>query len=154
MAALSTHRNLSFNVNLQALIILRVTPIQTHFNFLISFMATHPKLLRGKVAAITGGLTGIGRAIAVGFMQHGCKVAISHLDGPSEEQALKILHAELRDSVAGFINVPGDISRPESGKHLVDAAVREWGRLDILVSNAGICQFAEFLKYVAYLPYL
>jgi len=104
-------------------------------------------LLQGKVAAITGGLTGIGRAIAIGFMQHGCKVAINHLDGPSDEQALQSLHTELRGFVPGFLTVSGDISRPESGKHLVEVTVRQWGRLDILVSNAGICQFAEFLRY-------
>lgn len=40
----------------------------------------------------------------------------------------------------------GDVTRPETGKELVDVAVREFGRLDVFVSNAGVCQFAEFLE--------
>ena len=110
-------------------------------------MAAEPGLLQGKVAAITGGLTGIGRAIAIGFIQHGCRVAISHLGGPDEEDALKALRLELACNSTRLINVPGDISRPETGGKLVAALVESWGRLDIFVSNAGICQFVEFLEY-------
>lgn len=110
-------------------------------------MTAEPILLQGKVAAITGGLAGIGRAIAIGFIQHGCKVAISHLGGPDEDHALKALRLELACNSTRLINVPGDISRPETGGKLVEALVEYWGRLDIFVSNAGICQFVEFLEY-------
>ena len=112
-------------------------------------MIEPPELLQGKVAAITGALTGIGRAIAVGFIQHGCKVAINHLGGPDEDQALKALRSELSKYTGSFISVPGDISKPETGIRLVEAVVKKWDRLDIFISNAGICQFAEFLRYLA-----
>lgn len=109
-------------------------------------MANQVKLLEGKTAAITGGLTGLGRAIAIGFLQHGCKVAVGHIGYPEEESAIKTLKAESDKLALGLITVGGDISLPQSSKSLVEAAVSEWGRLDILVSNAGICQFAEFLR--------
>lgn len=40
----------------------------------------------------------------------------------------------------------GDVSKPETGKELVEAAVRAFGGLDVFVSNAGVCRFAEFLE--------
>ena len=40
------------------------------------------------------------------------------------------------------------MTNPETGKNLVDEAVKAFGRIDIFVSNAGVCQFAEFLEYV------
>ena len=103
-------------------------------------------LLQGKVAAITGGLTGIGRAIAIGFIEHGCKVAINYLGGVADGELLKEMESQLRADESCFIHVAGDISKPESGKALVDAVVKQWDRLDIFVGNAGICQFAEFLE--------
>jgi L-rhamnose 1-dehydrogenase len=42
--------------------------------------------------------------------------------------------------------VEGDVTKPETGKNLVEEAVKAFGRLDIFVSNAGVCQFAEFLE--------
>ena len=45
-----------------------------------------------------------------------------------------------------FITVTGDISQPETGKEFVAKTVEAFGRLDIFVSNAGICQFADFLE--------
>lgn len=52
-----------------------------------------------------------------------------------------------KDEKAGrLIEVEGDVTKPEAGKLLVEEAVKEFGRLDIFVSNAGVCQFAEFLK--------
>ncbi|CAG8951577.1 hypothetical protein HYFRA_00007493 [Hymenoscyphus fraxineus] len=112
-------------------------------------MANH--LLLNKTAAITGGTTGIGRAIALGYLRHGCNVAINHLNLPSDahhkdsllEEATKIKEG---DPQAGrLIEVEGDISLPDTGKDLVERAVREFGGLDVFVSNAGVCQFAEFL---------
>ena len=114
-------------------------------------MIGEPKLLLGKVAAITDGLTGIGRAIAIGFIKHGCKVAINHLGGSDEDQALNAMYSELASHNTCFITVPGDISMPETGAILVEAVVKRWGRLDIFISNAGICQFVDFLEYF-YIP--
>lgn len=52
-----------------------------------------------------------------------------------------------KDEKAGrLIEVKGDVTNPETGKALVEEAVRTFGRLDIFVSNAGVCQFAEFLE--------
>lgn len=45
-----------------------------------------------------------------------------------------------------FITVTGDISQPETGKEFVAKTVEAFGRLDVFVSNAGVCQFADFLE--------
>ncbi|KAJ5440188.1 uncharacterized protein N7458_011186 [Penicillium daleae] len=110
-----------------------------------------PQLLVGKVAAITGGLTGIGRAIALEYLRHGAKVAISHLGGPKEDDMLAALRKEVNEIQEGadktrFITVTGDISQPETGKDFVGKTVEAFGRLDVFVSNAGVCQFADFLE--------
>ena len=109
-------------------------------------MAPSAALLEGKVAAITGGLTGIGRAIAIGFLEYGCKVAINYRGAAADNELLKEMESQLRPYKSCFKHVAGDISQPETGTALVNATVKEWGRLDIFVSNAGICQFAEFLE--------
>jgi L-rhamnose 1-dehydrogenase len=109
-------------------------------------------LLPSLTAAITGGTTGIGRAIALEFLRQGCNVAINHLNLPSDAHhvaSLLALAAEIRenDAEAGrLIEVEGDVSRPETGKLLVERAVEEFGGLDVFVSNAGVCRFAEFLE--------
>ena len=109
-------------------------------------------LLSSKSAAITGGTTGIGRAIALEYIRQGANVAINHLDLPSDSHHKASVLAEAaaikaKDDKAGkLIEVAGDVSKPETGKNLVEEAVKAFGRLDIFVSNAGVCQFAEFLE--------
>ena len=109
-------------------------------------------LLTSKTAAITGGTTGIGRAIALEYIRQGCNVAVNHLDLPSDAHHKESMLAEAaaikeKDGEAGsLIQVAGDISKAETGKILVERVVEQWGKLDIFVSNAGICQFAEFLE--------
>jgi L-rhamnose 1-dehydrogenase len=109
-------------------------------------------LLSGKSAAITGGTTGIGRAIALEYVRQGCNIAINHLNLPSDAHHKASLLEEAavikeKDEKAGtLIEVEGDVTKPETGKNLVDEAVKAFGRLDIFVSNAGVCQFAEFLE--------
>ncbi|TVY45610.1 L-rhamnose-1-dehydrogenase [Lachnellula occidentalis] len=108
-------------------------------------------LLTSKIAAITGGTTGIGRAIALEYIRQGANVAINHLNLPSDAHHKASLLAEAtaikeKDEKAGrLIEVEGDVTKPETGKNLVERAVKEFGRLDIFVNNAGVCQFAEFL---------
>jgi L-rhamnose 1-dehydrogenase len=112
----------------------------------------HWLLLDGKTAAITGGTTGIGRAIALEFLKQGCNVAINHLglskDEHHKDSLLREAQRLLKDSngAAGkCIEIQGNVTDPETGKKLVEAAVEKWGRLDVFVSNAGVCKFAEFL---------
>lgn len=103
------------------------------------------RLLEHKVAAITGAVTGIGRAIALEYIKHGAKVAVNHYpDDKSTLQFVEMLQ-EAGGSDDDLIAVPGDISQPETGQALVRTAVDKWGKLDVFVSNAGICQFADFL---------
>lgn len=109
-------------------------------------------LLSSKSAAITGAATGIGRAIALEYIRQGCNVAVNHLDLPSDAHHKASLLAEAaaikeKDDKAGrLIEIAGDVTKSETGIELIQAAVKEFGRLDIFVSNAGVCQFAEFLE--------
>jgi L-rhamnose 1-dehydrogenase len=104
-------------------------------------------LLAGKVAAITGAVTGIGRAIALEYLRQGAAVAVNHYPDSKSDDQFKSMQEEAGPD-AKLIAVPGDIAKPETGCDLVSKTVAEFGRLDIFVSNAGVCQFAEFLRYV------
>ncbi|KAF2401797.1 NAD(P)-binding protein [Trichodelitschia bisporula] len=106
--------------------------------------STPAQLLFGKVAAITGGATGIGRAIALEYLRQGAFVAVNHLADEESEKHFASLVAEAGAGIR-LIGVAGDISLPDTAKHLVTVTVREFSRLDVFVSNAGICQFADFL---------
>ncbi|KAI9735439.1 MAG: L-rhamnose-1-dehydrogenase [Claussenomyces sp. TS43310] len=108
------------------------------------------RLLAGKTAAITGGTTGIGRAIALEYIRQGCNVAINHLglesDSHHKDSLIEEAQSLKTDAAAGeLLEVVGDVRVPETGKILVETAVERWGKLDVFVSNAGVCQFAEFL---------
>ncbi|RFU30073.1 hypothetical protein B7463_g6244, partial [Scytalidium lignicola] len=108
-------------------------------------------LLLNKVAIITGGTTGIGRAIALEYLRQGCNVAVNHLALPSDAEHLSSMLDEAKeikanDSEAGeLIEVKGDVTESETGKGLVEEAVKRWGRIDICVSNAGVCQLTPDL---------
>jgi len=102
------------------------------------------QLLTNKIAAITGGTTGIGRAIAIEYVRQGAKVAVNHLDNDRGAQEFKQMVEEVGEQDK-LISVPGDVSVPETSRRLVEETVRKWGRLDVFVSNAGVCKFADFL---------
>lgn len=101
-------------------------------------------LLQGKIAAITGAATGIGRAITIEYIKQGASVAINYYPDDISTSQVEDLRKEVGEDAA-FIAVPGDISKPETGQELVRKTVEQWGKLDIFVSNAGVCQFADFL---------
>jgi 3-hydroxybutyrate dehydrogenase/3-oxoacyl-[acyl-carrier protein] reductase len=88
--------------------------------------------LQGRVAAITGGTRGIGRGIAEAFLAEGARVAISGRSPEKGAQALAEMGAGDR-----AIFVAGDVQQKGSVEALVDAAVARFGRLDIMVNNAG-----------------
>jgi L-rhamnose 1-dehydrogenase len=115
------------------------------------------RLLAGKTAAITGGTTGIGRAIALEYLRQGCNVAINHLGLERDEQhktsllkeaaAIKAekVDGELESKAGELLEVVGDVTVSQTGTILVEKAVERWGKLDIFVANAGVFQAAEFL---------
>lgn len=92
--------------------------------------------LKGRKALITGGDSGIGRAVALAFAREGADVAISYLPGEEEEDARETARVIER---AGHrcLEVPGDIRDPAQCRDIVQRVVRAFGGLDILVNNAA-----------------
>ncbi|WP_062345928.1 SDR family oxidoreductase [Novosphingobium sp. CCH12-A3] len=90
--------------------------------------------LKGKVAIVTGADSGIGRAVAVLFAREGAKVAIAYLN-ENEDAARTRELCEAEGSEA--LTFSGDLGDPEVAHALVDLVIGDWGRLDVLVNNAG-----------------
>jgi NAD(P)-dependent dehydrogenase (short-subunit alcohol dehydrogenase family) len=100
--------------------------------------------LAGKTALISGGDSGIGRAVAVGFAKQGADVAITWLDERADAaETVRMIEAEGRRA----LSIPGDIGNPDFASELVRQVISAWGRIDILVNNAAeqhLCEdFAE-----------
>lgn len=90
--------------------------------------------LEGKVALITGGDSGIGRAVAIMYAKEGAKVAIGYLDEETDAQKTKDL---VREAGGECIVIKGDIGEPSVCRHLVRRTVEYYGDLNILVNNAA-----------------
>jgi NAD(P)-dependent dehydrogenase (short-subunit alcohol dehydrogenase family) len=91
--------------------------------------------LEGKKTIITGGDSGIGRAVALAFAREGADVLISYLEG--EEQDASETARVVEDAGKKCVRVPGDISEEAQCQALVQKAVDEFGRIDVLVNNAA-----------------
>lgn len=94
----------------------------------------------GKVAVITGGARGIGRACAERFLSEGASVAIADIDAAAVEQTAAELGGP--DRVRGIVT---DVAQKDQVDALVAQTVAAFGRLDIMVNNAGIAQVKEYL---------
>lgn len=90
--------------------------------------------LEGKVAIITGGNSGVGEQTAKRFAQEGAKVIIT----ARRKEKLEAVAADIKADGGTVLALQGDISVPEDGKRMADAAVEHFGTLDILVNNAGV----------------
>lgn len=103
-------------------------------------------LLEGKAMFVTGGSAGIGRAVAVGAARQGADVAINYLGDPAgADSALAEIIAMGRKAVA----IAGDVAEAATAADFVARGVDALGRLDMFVSNAGICPFHGFLDMPA-----
>ena len=91
--------------------------------------------LEGKKTIITGGDSGIGRAVALAFAREGADVLISYLE--SEEEDAQETVRLIEDAGRKAVTVPGDLREEAVCRQVVDTAVREFGRIDVLVSNAA-----------------
>jgi L-rhamnose 1-dehydrogenase len=104
------------------------------------------RLLEGKTVLVTGASTGIGRAIAIGVAQHGAKVAINYArDVGGAESCVETIRAAGGEAIA----VQGDVAEAASAPDFVAKAVAAFGKVDVMVSNAGICPFHAFLDMPA-----
>ncbi|RZF64987.1 SDR family oxidoreductase [Sphingomonas populi] len=100
------------------------------------------KLLEGKTVLVTGASTGIGRAAAIGAAQHGADVVINyHARDEDAEACIAAIEATGQRGLA----VKGDVAEPETAKAFVAKAVEAFGKVDVMVNNAGICPFHAFL---------
>ena len=99
-------------------------------------------LLEGKTVLITGASGGIGRAAAIGCARHGANVAINYLN---DEAGAASAVCEIETLGRRAIAVRGDVADPDEAPRFVDAAVKAVGKVDVFVSNAGICPFHGFL---------
>lgn len=91
--------------------------------------------LQGKTAIVTGGNSGIGKAIVLALAEEGASIVIDYVAHPEATDALEQQVASLGGNAVG---VQADVSKVEELQMLVDAAVKEFGRLDIMVNNAGV----------------
>ncbi len=90
--------------------------------------------LEGKAAVITGGDSGIGRAVALAFAREGADVLISYLN--EEEDADETVRV-VEEAGRRAVKVPGDIVEESQCQKIVDTAVEEFGKIDVLVNNAA-----------------
>jgi NAD(P)-dependent dehydrogenase (short-subunit alcohol dehydrogenase family) len=94
--------------------------------------------VEGKVAIITGGGTGVGRATAIELAGRGCAVAVNYSRSGAEAEAAV---AEAKQRGVRAIAVRADVADDAACRTLVDATLRELGRLDVLVQSAGVTVF-------------
>lgn len=95
----------------------------------------------GKTVVVTGGSTGIGRAIGAAFAKAGATVVVDHLNDHERAEAAV---TSIRNAGGRAIAVEADVSQPDQVKHLFAEAAKETGAIDILINNASV----EVNKYV------
>jgi NAD(P)-dependent dehydrogenase (short-subunit alcohol dehydrogenase family) len=91
-------------------------------------------MLEGRVALITGASQGLGRALALAFAREGARVAINS----RSEGSIRRVAEEIEDTGAEILALAADVSRSADVERLVGATVERFGRVDVLVNNAGV----------------
>ncbi|WP_063053004.1 SDR family oxidoreductase [Nocardia arthritidis] len=102
--------------------------------------------LTGKAAVITGADSGIGRAVAIAYAREGADVLISYLD---EDEDAKEVADLVTQAGRKAVLVPGDLSEAAHCRAVIDRAVREFGKIDILVSNAAFQMTHQTLEEIS-----
>jgi NAD(P)-dependent dehydrogenase (short-subunit alcohol dehydrogenase family) len=101
--------------------------------------------LDGKIAVITGGDSGIGRAVAIAFAREGADVVISYLEEHDDAQETA---RYVEEAGRKAVLVPGDVSQPQHCRDVVARAVEAFGRIDVLVNNAAYQMTRESLEEI------
>ena len=102
--------------------------------------------LAGKAALITGADSGIGRAVAIAFAREGADVAIAYLD---EHEDAKETEHWVKEAGRKAILLPGDVSKSEHCRSLIERTVGEFGKIDILVNNAAMQRTHESIDEIS-----
>lgn len=102
-------------------------------------------MLKGKVALITGGVRGIGKAISICFAKAGADVVMNYTSDRSEQDANKLIE-ELNAIGVQAIAIKADVSKAEEAQGLINQTIETFGKLDILVNNAGITKDMLLLR--------
>src|SRR5215470_15497170 len=92
-------------------------------------------LLKNRVAIVTGGNSGIGKAIVLELARQGANIAIDYVSHPDATEELEKRVASLGDQAIG---VDADVNKVADLERLIAATAKAFGRLDIMVNNAGI----------------
>lgn len=91
-------------------------------------------MMKDKITLITGGASGIGRAVALAWAREGAHVVVSDVDEAGAEETAALV----RDAGVQAMSVAADVSKPEDCEELVRRTVNQFGRLDVACNNAGI----------------
>ncbi len=102
-------------------------------------------MLKGKVALITGGVRGIGRAISLCFAEQGADVVVNYTSEGSQLEAKKLVE-EIKAMGVKAKAIRCDVSKSEEAKAMISETVKAFGKLDILVNNAGITKDMLLLR--------
>jgi 3-oxoacyl-[acyl-carrier protein] reductase len=98
--------------------------------------------LAGKVSIITGAARGIGHATALKFAREGATVIVCDLEQPAVDATVR----EIREAKGEALGFVVDVTSPATIRTMIDAVMAKFGRIDVLVNNAGIVQDAQLLK--------
>jgi NAD(P)-dependent dehydrogenase (short-subunit alcohol dehydrogenase family) len=102
--------------------------------------------LTGKHAIVTGGDSGIGRAVSIAYAREGADVLIAYLN--EDDEAREVAHY-VEDAGRRCVLVPGDLSDPKHCRSVVDRAAAEFGSIDVLVNNAGYQMMHQSLDEIS-----
>jgi 3-oxoacyl-[acyl-carrier protein] reductase len=95
--------------------------------------------LAGKVAVVTGASKGIGAAIAKSLAAEGASVVVNYA---SSKSGARSVVDSINEAGGKAVAVAGDVSKSEEAQGIIDAAIKNYGRLDILVNNSGVYEFS------------
>jgi NAD(P)-dependent dehydrogenase (short-subunit alcohol dehydrogenase family) len=102
--------------------------------------------LEGKATVITGGDSGIGRAVAIAYAREGADVLISYLD---EHEDARDTARYVEEAGRKAVLVPGDVADPQHCRTIIDEAVQAFGRIDVLVNNAAYQMSHQTLEEIS-----
>ncbi len=94
-----------------------------------------------RVAIVTGGASGLGKAMVMRFVEEGCRVAIPDINLAAAEATVQEIEAKAPGKA---LALEVDVTEPEPVRRMVQVILDKWGRIDILVNNAGICPVKAF----------